>query len=407
MKNHAHHLNQTMNNLELIFNKFSDKEYLHSQYQEEGENLNILFVNPSLSGNNLYKMILPCTLMKNIEGIATAMTSIQRYDATNPFLTNDVEISSAQILWANTIVFPFTTEPLHKIFDGIRNINPDIKIFYNVDFNCFDLPPNHVYQKIFSPERLATVDSNIICADNVIVANAQLGQVLAQRIKRLVMKNGLPYTPQVRLIPLVADIETMTGALDEDSPVKIKIPGGKTEKFRLLIIMTDTAAQDLKTWQPVLKDLNKLPVELIVFGLSESNPEFRDAMAGVRYTKVAPVPLTKYYEALSHIKPDAVLSIRLKTKFSEMSADYKTFIDALLFNAPTIAIHQHPYSDIIDNGKTGYLVKEQKDVVSLVDSFVKDRKITEDSKGFLHQLLTDFFTDTEEYYEQVFKVFAP
>ena len=82
---------------------------IESQFLKSGQ-FNILFVNPELTGNDFFKLIMPAWKLKQTEGvIATAFTSVLRYNPTKKYKNlDDYYISGRHIAWANSIVFPFS-----------------------------------------------------------------------------------------------------------------------------------------------------------------------------------------------------------------------------------------------------------------------------------------------------------
>lgn len=165
----------------------SKKDYLARQFQNWGEDKNILFVNPQLSGKCLYKMILPFFSLYN-QSIATAITGISKYDYEGQLLGGDeIEIDEKMIDWADFIVFPFTTQPLViEFYERIRSLNREVKIVFLVDFNFYKLSDYHPFKNIFDePSALAATEDNIWFADICLTSNAELTGVLVEKFQAL------------------------------------------------------------------------------------------------------------------------------------------------------------------------------------------------------------------------------
>lgn len=173
----------------------TDTDYYESMFTKWGVEKNILFVSPQLSGKHLYKSILPflCLPNKSESGdvtIATGITSLNTYDYRKQLMSYELELTDKHILWADFIIFPFTTQPLsNDVYKKIRGIKPSVKIVYSVDFNFYELSDAHPYKRIFSdPMILSQVEDNMYFADVVMVDNLMLVKYLFDKVKNGLMK---------------------------------------------------------------------------------------------------------------------------------------------------------------------------------------------------------------------------
>lgn len=158
-------------------------DYYYSQFSKWGDEKNILFVSPQLSGNGLYKMILPFFSMFS-EKVATAITSLNRYDYREQLLGgDDFTISDEMIEWADFIVFPFTTQPLVvEYYERIRSIKKDARIVFLVDFNFYELTALHPYKFMFDePIVLSAVEDNIWFSDICLTSNQNLAGYIVNK----------------------------------------------------------------------------------------------------------------------------------------------------------------------------------------------------------------------------------
>jgi len=165
----------------------SNADYFLNQFTKWGDDKNILFVNPQLSGKCLYKMILPFFSMFN-EKIATAISGLSRYDYEGQIYGSDeIFIADEMIEWSDFIVFPFTTQPLvSEFYAKIREVKEDVKIVFLVDFNFYELSSLHPYKKVFDePMALSATEDNIWFADICLTSNAVLAQVLIEKFTAL------------------------------------------------------------------------------------------------------------------------------------------------------------------------------------------------------------------------------
>ena len=156
-----------------------------TQYVYKSE-LNILFVNPEATGGNFYKMLLPYAVLKNTQVIATPLTGWDKYNPIKRFRNEDKRpIGSVQVVWADSIVFPFTNQPLHEFMEMVRTINPNAIFIYHIDFDFINLPKNHPLKDAFPREKIDVVIKNMMSADKVVVTNGKLAAHLITSLQEM------------------------------------------------------------------------------------------------------------------------------------------------------------------------------------------------------------------------------
>ena len=165
-----------------------NKGYYDDQFKSSGTEKNILFVSPQLTSKHLYEFILPFFSFYN-KKINTAITDLSKYNPFEQIVTLDTTLTSVEIQWANYIVFPFTTMELTKqygLYDAIREVNPNCKIVFFVDFNFYELPPTHPHKELFTFENIINnVEMNVLMSDLCLVSNLQLKGYLHQKFNSL------------------------------------------------------------------------------------------------------------------------------------------------------------------------------------------------------------------------------
>ena len=164
----------------------TDTEFYSEMFEKWGEEKNILFVSPQLSGRHLYKTILPFFCLSS-QNVANAITSLKRYDYKKQLLDFQIDLNDDMVDWADIIIFPFTTQPLvEEIYTRIREIKPEAKIFFSVDFNFYELSKNHPLKEIFSDESVINdVESNMYFSDMVLVTNLNLLNYIVDKVQKL------------------------------------------------------------------------------------------------------------------------------------------------------------------------------------------------------------------------------
>ncbi len=208
-----------MKNILDLKRAITNESYFSEQFKKNGTEKNILFVNPQLSENHLYKMILPFFQLRS-EKIQTAITAISEFNTESQLLgEKEWEITDEMIDWATHIVFPFTTQPLvSEIYSRIRNRNSKVSIFYCVDFNFYLLPESHPFKYIFDePTVVNDVEDNMYFSDAVIIGNYAFQHFLINIINGLTegKYKGLQ-TPlkDVRVLTPIVDSEIVLGNVD-------------------------------------------------------------------------------------------------------------------------------------------------------------------------------------------------
>ncbi len=204
----------------------TDEKFYKEMFEEWGEDKNILFVSPQLSGKHLYKTLLPYFLMQS-EEISTAITSLKRFDHRKQLLGYEIDLNNAMIQWADFIVFPFTTQPLvEEIYNTIRANKPEIKIVYSIDFNFYELSKNHPYNDIFSEETVINdVEDNMFFADMVLTNNIELSKYLIEKFKKIIPAKyeGVESYMGIATLPTMIDTDIVLKNIDYDIQESVSI----------------------------------------------------------------------------------------------------------------------------------------------------------------------------------------
>ena len=187
-----------------------DKEYYATQFVGGGTDKNILFVSPQLTSKHLYKFILPFFSFYTDE-IHPAITDLSKFNPFEQIVNLSTTLSQTEIIWANFIVFPFTTQDLAKqygLYEAIREVNPMAKIVFCVDFNYYEIPKEHPYKDLFEHNAIKEqVERNILKADLVLVTNIQLHGYLLQKFQGFIKDKYLNVSTKVTFgcVPYLID----------------------------------------------------------------------------------------------------------------------------------------------------------------------------------------------------------
>lgn len=198
-----------------------DDEFYESQFEEYGTDKNILFLNPQLSGKQLYKSILPFFYLHS-ENTYVAITNINKYDPIKQLTDIQINISAKEIMWADFIVIPFTAVDLSRgadsLYTMIRQINSKCKIAYCLDVNFYELPKKHPFASHINSDAVANIESNIWNADICIVNNLAFRDYLMQKLNQLLETTykGIRTTVSITCIPFLIDSKIVTENVDYD-----------------------------------------------------------------------------------------------------------------------------------------------------------------------------------------------
>ncbi len=202
------------------YKELQQDRFRDSQFIDDHPEKNILFISPQLSGQHLYKFILPYIVLYEQNLWNSAFTSLTKYSSDKQVEIKDSLIRSHEIMWADYVVIPFTTQNLatsagdgFSLYQQIRDINPEVKIIYHVDYNYYLLPTSHPYHSKFQDRQaIKSVEDNIFYADTVVVTNFLLQQYLHDVFKEL--KETGRYKNRVTgvaisCLPMLSDPETI------------------------------------------------------------------------------------------------------------------------------------------------------------------------------------------------------
>ncbi len=357
------------------------EELFRAQFAEQSET-NILWISPQLNGRHLYKTILPYYFMEG-ESVYTAITGIEKHDPESQLSDIHIELETPQLLWADIIVFPFTTQPLKHLYAQIRMVNEKIKIYYSVDYNFYQMSKEHPYYNLFSKQDDKTsIEDNMYFSDLVITSNVNLQKVLKDKLKDLAEgKYRDIYISSVKTcaVPFLIHEEIVTGNLFHEP--KELIP--KNGQFRLGIIATNVYKEDIAAFGTVLRDLKKKyknKLQLVMFGfdgIADGRNIIDGADAGNEMNRTEiefhrPTSIIQYFKELNHLNLDLVL-IPLKTSdYNQTSENYNKWMECALLKIPILTNGAvFPYSKLIQDGVNGFVYKQRSDVPKIIEGLMK------------------------------------
>lgn len=207
-----------MKEVQSIYDDLQTDNFIDEQFNEIHWNKNILFTNLSMSGRNFYRYILPYTVLFEYDVCSTALLGLEKFSEHKQYMELDTRLNSRQILWADYIVIPFTPKPLIDVYSRIKQINPDISIIFNVDFNYYRLSSSHPYYEMFgTDDAIDSIEDNIFYSDIMLTTNTKLAEFILDKFKNDLNKtkyNGINSLVEIGCFPILIDEQVVLENLE-------------------------------------------------------------------------------------------------------------------------------------------------------------------------------------------------
>lgn len=387
--------------LDLINNFKKDEqsiEFINNQFDETHSNKNVLFVSPQLNGRNFYKYIMPYILMYEYDVMGTAMIGMDKFKPNNEYDFTNIPLYSKQILWADYIIFPFSIQNLSPLYENIRYINPEVKIVYNVDFNFYLLGKSHpLHDKFNNEEVISILEDNIFFSDLCLTTNKNLSEYLSNKFSEELNETkykDIESNVEIATLPILIDEplimenieqvkntpkETKNTSSDEslneskkDSPEEnVNVE----DKLKIGIVASNYTWEDLNSYKEQFKELqdkfgDKITFYVIGYDGIDLKTKKSCFPSGFNFEYIKPCTIIHYYKQLKSLNLDLLFIPLRKIEFNETSENYNKFLESSLFNIPIIVSDVFPYNQIINDGDNGILMKNKKDLIIKIESFL-------------------------------------
>jgi glycosyltransferase involved in cell wall biosynthesis len=391
-----------------VYREIQNPIFAKSQISEVHWNKNVLFVNPQLNGRNFYKYVMPYIVMFEFDVWGTAITSIEKYKPNKEYEYVDVALNSRQILWADYIVFPFTHQDLKGLFDKVREINPDIKIVFNVDFNFYLLPKKHpLYDEFSSDEIKSNIEDNIFYSDITLVTNSKLSQYLVDKFKNELNEKkyvGKKSKVEIGTFPILLDTEIILENIqeqDDEEPEEKEVPEIKDNALRVGIVATNYIWEDINSYKELFKQTkeklgDKIKFVLIGFDGIDNKTQKNCFPEGINLEIVKPCTIIHYFKQLSNLNLDLLFIPLRNTEFNQTSENYNKYLEAGMFEVPIMVYDVFPYSEIIKNGNNGIILKKKNEFLDKLEFFEDKREeLKRMGKSAKELIATNFIYDKD------------
>jgi len=375
-----------------------DPKFLNNQFRTVHRNKNVLFINPQLNGRHFYKYILPYIVMWEFDVWETALSSIDKYKPNKEYEEMNIPLKSREILWADYIVFPFTHASLEKPYQDLKNINPDVKIVFNVDFNYYEISKKHPhYKKFTEDDAISNIEDNIFYSDLTMVTNSKLSNVLVEKFTKELNKEKYKdkkSNVEISVFPLLLDEKIIMENVEIDAP---EIKESQEHELRVGVVATNYTWEDLDSYKEFFKQAQEKmgkKVKFIVFGFDGTDHNTKKSCfpSNFEFENVKPCSIIHYFKQLRNLQLDLLFVPLRKNEFNVTSENYNKFLEAGLFKIPIMVYDIFPYNEIITNGKNGIIIQKKKEFVERLEFFHKNRRELKRMGEEAHDLVKDNFT---------------
>jgi len=352
------------------------------------------------TSEGLYKNLIPATAINmHVPNMRAFIANMQEVDASkNPSdaVFPSYRISDEMVALSDYLVLPFLQEDITQMVKSYREINPNIKIAYQVDSNIFasaqSIPDTMSIKKLLKAKSgkellLNNCDvCDMIFFSNDVVRNSYQKYLSEKGVNtnkkaitfycrpfEYILGNQWKYFQQASV---VADF-----ILPEEQKFAQKFPKEETQ-LRFGIFLSPDNAYILEEFLPVIQSIYKKfgnRVQYVVVGLNEI--EERSAIESIISDKTTETSTAKFlkekihpnlpkdivcfhqrvpfheYHALPYIlNIDAVIMFAKDTIFNVGNINYIKYIEMAYMHLPVIASDVYPYNRFITSGDNGILI---------------------------------------------------
>lgn len=333
----------------------------------------VLFIKPQLISKDFYRFLMPYFTMRMDQTAVTAITELGQFESKH---NADVKmpITESQIRWADTIVFPFTTQPIKQVFDTIKEINPGAHTVFNLDFNFYELSQHHPLYKTFEPKAVKkNIEENLLYADTIMVSNSMLIEYLEKKIPEINTIGKKDF--DIICVPYLLDFGLAQSNIDFTKEPERK----KNGKTRIGIIATENNWEDLNSFRKEFEEIHKKykeKLQFVLIGFSGTDQAtMKNPVSDLDFEVMLnknnrTISIINYFKALYDANLDAVFIPLRKTVFNETSEGYSRLLEASAFKIPVIVPDVYPYNKIIKDKANGFLFNKKEDFLTLISAFV-------------------------------------
>jgi glycosyltransferase involved in cell wall biosynthesis len=297
---------------------------------------------------------------------------------------------------------PFTCDDLTEAYNKIRQINPNVKIVFNVDFNYYQISKLHpVYDKFSNSDNISKIEDNIFYSDLTLVTNAKLQEFLTNKFSNELNNSkykGIDSSVHIGCFPILVDENLILENVELDEP---QLPQSELEPLRIGIVATNYTWEDLNSYKELFKEVqDKMgkKVKFIVIGFDGIDHFSKKSCfpEGFEFEYIKPATIVHYFKQLRNLKLNLMFVPLRVNEFNQTSENYNKFLEAGLFDVPLMVYDIFPYNQIIKNGDTGIILTKKKELIERIEFFEQNRNELLRMGKNAHKFVSENFTYNED-----------
>lgn len=232
------------------------------------------------------------------------------------------------------------------------------RIVYDIDDDIFNIPKDHPASRLIGRDELIAATACMNLADEIVASTNPLAEIIFSVTGRkpLVIPNAVDMSDGWTPTPF-------TGS--PDAIKRIFWQGGNThgEDWRVCADAVDAILgerQDVRV--VILGFLPPIVMELL------QKPNWRGRVEFLEFSSTE-----TYSQMMRHIRAEVGIAPLVDTRFNRSKSNLK-FLEYTAVGIPTVASSLNPYSDTIENGVDGFLVKTSQEWFSSITLMLDDKR---------------------------------
>lgn len=357
---------------------------------------NILFVDPILSSQDLYNLIIPAITINSFNIANVAFTNISKFvdDSDKQIF----ELSGSEISWSDVIVFPFYIERYmyedESLFIALKKIKPSLKIIFLVDVNFWNpqfssqIEKHKSKQQQFSSFINENIKFNIRHCDKVLVHNENLKKSLESYL------SVFGDETKIETNYFVNNYDMITEGFSRQDKRHDK------EDYRLNIYVELLDEKDIHSFVKNIVDKSNSKCNFYI----QTNEEITNP----KITTKKPITITHWYKEVYSIGYDYMIIYGTATAFTKSKFLSGKIIDCAFLKCHTI-INSKSIFDYLDN-ETKDLCSclNAKEILKLINEETDEdyqKRLTLAKKSKTNSLKFEIQNKTEAEIENYKKIF--
>lgn len=315
-------------------------------------------------------------------------------DADIPLEDQEIKIPSDIIEESDIIVLPFTSQDLTvpngdepNIYEIIKSFNPDCKIFYQVDFDCFNINNRKVDHKRFKLQLdKDSVINNLREADKAIFSNEQLYHYLFEELSPKLKGSGtkLDFTFPMFNQAWYEDVEEEKSH-DPTKPFRLGIYGGQDQ------------SQDIKSVNKYLISLKEdLGDKLEIYVYGKDCNSLKKSLSGVDHIFMDQTTLDNFFKEIASLELNAILMPVNPNDWNRNHFDLTLWMHFAAIGVPAIVPDIDPINKFVKTEENGFIYEDKDKMVEqikiLVDMDRSSKSVLSEAAKMAHNTVVEYYS---------------